>query len=96
MTLDNLSRIENAESILRAFGFRQFRVRFHGDLARIEIDAEELPRALESANARKIKEAVQGAGFADVILDPHGYRQGSLNSALTTQMRSFAWCYGRP
>jgi pyridinium-3,5-biscarboxylic acid mononucleotide sulfurtransferase len=85
VTLDNLSRIENAESILRAFGFRQFRVRFHGDLARIEIDPQELPRALESATARKIKEAVQGAGFADVVLDPQGYRQGSLNSVPTTR-----------
>jgi pyridinium-3,5-biscarboxylic acid mononucleotide sulfurtransferase len=85
VTAENLSRIENAESALREFGFRQFRVRFHGDLARIEIDPRELPRALEPAAASKIKEAVQGAGFAEVALDPQGYRQGSLNSALRTR-----------
>ena len=85
VTVENLSRIERAESVLREFGFRQFRVRFHGDLARIEIDPQELPRALGPATARRIKEGVQGAGFAYVTLDPQGYRQGSLNAALNTK-----------
>jgi pyridinium-3,5-biscarboxylic acid mononucleotide sulfurtransferase len=85
VTVENVSRIERAESVLREYGFRQFRVRFHGDLARIEIDREELPRALEPTNARRIEEGVQGAGFADVALDLQGYRQGSLNAALNTK-----------
>jgi pyridinium-3,5-biscarboxylic acid mononucleotide sulfurtransferase len=85
VTVENVSRVERAESVLREFGFRQFRVRFHGDLARIEIDREELPRALEPAIARGIEEGVQGAGFAHVTLDPQGYRQGSLNAALNTK-----------
>jgi pyridinium-3,5-biscarboxylic acid mononucleotide sulfurtransferase len=85
VTVENVSRVERAESVLREFGFRQFRVRFHGDLARIEIDREELPRAFEPAIARGIEEGVRGAGFAHVTLDPQGYRQGSLNAALNTK-----------
>lgn len=82
VTVENLSRIERAESVLRKFGFRQFRIRSYGDHARIEIDSRELPRALEPANARLIAAGVQSTGFAGVTFDPQGYRQGSLNAAL--------------
>jgi pyridinium-3,5-biscarboxylic acid mononucleotide sulfurtransferase len=82
VTSDNLFRVERAETVLRDYGFRQFRVRFYGDLARVEIDVEELPRALEASTASKIREGVQSAGFSEVTLDPQGYRQGSLNAAL--------------
>jgi len=84
VTHENLSRIERAESVLRELGFRQFRVRFHGDLARIEIDLRELPRALEATTARAIREGVKRSGFTETIIDPKGYRQGSLNAALST------------
>ena len=82
VTIENLSRIERAESALRAFGFRQFRVRSFGELARIEIAADELPRALAPEMAEALTGKVRETGFAQVLLDPDGYRQGSLNAAL--------------
>lgn len=82
VTIQNLSQVERGEAILRALDFRQFRVRHHGDLARIEIASEELPRALEMNLAETLAERFKRLGFASVTLDPQGYRQGSLNAAL--------------
>jgi len=82
VTVENLSRIEQAENALREFGFRQVRVRSHGELARIEIAPDELPRALQVEMAEAIAERIRETGFAEVTLDPEGYRQGSLNAAL--------------
>jgi uncharacterized protein len=82
VTVEDLSRIERGESVLRDLGFRQFRVRSHGNLARIEIEAPELERALEIEMARTLAERIRSVGFAYVTLDLEGYRQGSLNSVL--------------
>jgi uncharacterized protein len=82
VTIETLSRIEKAENVLREFGFRQIRVRAHGELARIEIAPDELPRALQAEIAEAIAARVRNAGFAYVTLDLDGYRQGSLNAAL--------------
>lgn len=82
VTVETLSRIERAESAVREFGFRQIRVRSHGELARIEIAPDELPRALQAELAEALFERVRETGFTLVTLDPEGYRQGSLNSAL--------------
>lgn len=82
VTVENLSRIERAENALRDFGFRQIRVRSHGELARIEIAPDELPRALQVDMAEALAERVRGIGFTNVTLDLEGYRQGSLNAAL--------------
>ena len=82
VTIETLSRIEKAENVLREFGFRQIRVRAHGELARIEIAPDELPRALQAEIAEAIAARVRNAGFAYVTLDLDGYRQGSLNVAL--------------
>jgi uncharacterized protein len=82
VTIETLSRVERAENVLREFGFRQVRVRAHGELARIEIAPEELPRALQAEMAEAIATRVRGAGFAYATLDLDGYRQGSLNAAL--------------
>jgi len=82
VTIETLSRIEKAENVLREFGFRQIRVRAHGELARIEIAPDELPRALQAEIAEAIAVRVRNAGFAYVTLDLDGYRQGSLNAAL--------------
>lgn len=82
VTPELLERVERAEAALRALQFRQFRVRAHGELARVEIAAEELPRALETQMAGRIAAAVRAAGFTWVTLDLEGYRQGSLNAAL--------------
>ena len=81
---DLLARIEGAEAALRALGFRQFRVRAFGELARIELDRQELARGFEPECSRQIAAAVRAAGFARVELDPEGYRQGSLNALLKT------------
>jgi|SRR3984957_663742 len=82
VTPELLAKIDRAEAVLRALDFRQFRVRAHGDLARIEIAADELARGFEPAIARQIADGVKGAGFAFVTVDLEGYRQGSLNSLL--------------
>jgi pyridinium-3,5-biscarboxylic acid mononucleotide sulfurtransferase len=77
-----LDKIDRAETVLRNLGFRQFRVRAHGELARIELAQDELARGLEPALANRIAEGVKGAGFSFVALDLEGYRQGSLNALL--------------
>jgi uncharacterized protein len=82
VTSEKLRQIDEAEEALRALGFRQLRVRHHGDLARIEIAPEELPRALELERARAMSAALHAVGFRWVALDLDGYRTGSLNEIL--------------
>jgi uncharacterized protein len=82
VTPERLTLIENGEAILRALGFRQFRVRLHDQLARIEIAREELPLAMTPEMAATISRRFKAAGFLYVALDLEGYRQGSLNAAL--------------
>jgi uncharacterized protein len=82
VTIDTIKTIEQGEEAIRALGFRQFRVRFHGDLVRIEIAKEELPRALTLENAQAFTSIFKQLGFLYVTLDLEGYRQGSLNAAL--------------
>jgi pyridinium-3,5-biscarboxylic acid mononucleotide sulfurtransferase len=82
VTPELLAKIDRAEAVLRALEFRQFRVRAHGELARIEIAPEELARGFELEISRKISEGVKSVGFSFVTLDLEGYRQGSLNSLL--------------
>ena len=82
VTAERLSMVERGEAALRELGFRQFRVRLHDNMARIEIAPDELPRALDSAMAAQIAAALKAAGFLFVALDLEGYRQGSLNEAL--------------
>jgi uncharacterized protein len=82
VTPELMEKIDRAESVLRDLGFRQFRVRAHGDLGRIELALDELSRGLEPAVSAQILAGVKRAGFAIVTIDPEGYRQGSLNSVL--------------
>ena len=82
VTPERLALIERGEAALRELGFRQFRVRIHDNLARVEISQEEMPRALSQEIAAAISERLKSAGFAYVALDLQGYRQGSLNEAL--------------
>jgi uncharacterized protein len=82
VTPETLARIERGEEVLRRFGFRQFRVRDHGRLARIEIAPDELERALAPEMARRFVEAFKPLGYDYVTLDLEGYRQGSLNASL--------------
>jgi len=82
VTVENLSQIEQAEDALHALGFPQVRVRHHGDLARIEIAREDLPRALSMEMLDRMTVALRGAGFLYVTLDAQGYRSGSMNDVL--------------
>jgi uncharacterized protein len=82
VTPERLLLVENGEAILRELGFRQFRVRLHDKLARIEIAPEELPLAMTPEMGAKIAQRFKAAGFLYVAIDLEGYRQGSLNAAL--------------
>jgi pyridinium-3,5-biscarboxylic acid mononucleotide sulfurtransferase len=82
VTRENLSQVEQAEAALHALGFPQVRVRHHGDLARIEIAAEDLQRALSLQVLEKITAAIKPLGFLYVTLDTEGYRSGSMNQTL--------------
>jgi uncharacterized protein len=82
VTIANVKTVERGEEAIRALGFRQFRVRFHADLVRIEIAPEELNRALDPAIARQFTAIFKPLGFHYVTLDLEGYRQGSLNAGL--------------
>jgi len=85
VTPELLGKVERAESVLRQLGFRQFRARAHGELARIELASDELSRGLQPEMANEIAQGVKTAGFAFVTLDLEGYRQGSLNSLLKSK-----------
>lgn len=82
VTEDKLRMIERAENVLRGLGFRVCRVRHHDSTARIEIGIDELPRAYEPGLAATIERELRALGYADVTIDPRGYRLGSLNDAL--------------
>lgn len=82
VTVETIRTIEEGEEAIRALGFRQFRVRFHGELVRIEIAKDELEKALTVESANAFTEIFKSLGFLYVTLDLEGYRQGSLNAAL--------------
>jgi pyridinium-3,5-biscarboxylic acid mononucleotide sulfurtransferase len=83
VTPDRLALIERGEAALRDLGFRQFRVRLHEKLARVEIAPDEMPRAMSPEMASSIASRLKTAGFSYVALDLEGYRQGSLNETLS-------------
>jgi uncharacterized protein len=83
VTPERLSLVERGEAALRSLGFRQFRVRLHDKLARVEIAPDEMPRALSPDMAAAIAKELKAAGFTYVSLDLEGYRQGSLNETLS-------------
>jgi uncharacterized protein len=80
-----LARIEAAEAALRALGFRQFRVRHHDQVARVEIAADELPRAFDLRE--RLGRDLQAAGYTFVALDVFGYRSGAMNVLLPSAPR---------
>ena len=84
VTPEALNVIERGEDALRAMGFRQFRVRHHGEIVRIEIACEELPRALTPEMASAFTAVFRELGFKFVTLDLEGFRSGSMNQLLTT------------
>ena len=82
VTKEALQAVERGEDALRALGFRQVRVRHHGDIVRIEIAREELARALTGEMAREFTRIFKDLGFQFVTLDLEGFRSGSMNSLL--------------
>jgi uncharacterized protein len=80
VTPERLAQVERAEEVLRAAGFREFRVRHHGEVARIETAPSERNRAIEIA--AQLDGALRALGFDAVLLDVQGYRQGALNEVL--------------
>jgi len=85
VTRENLSQVEQAEDALRSLGFRQLRVRHHGNLARIEISRAELPLALSVDMLDRITTALRPIGFTYITLDTQGYRSGSMNDILPAE-----------
>jgi uncharacterized protein len=82
---DKLGRIEKAEDYLRSLGFRQFRVRSHGDIARIEAAGEERRRFFDETALDDISRRLKSFGFLYVAFELEGYVMGSLNKVLTQQ-----------
>jgi uncharacterized protein len=82
VTPEKLRQIERGEDALHALGFRVCRVRHHDTLARVEVAREELHRALEPEMRGAIVRELQAAGYESVVIDPDGYRTGSLNEGL--------------
>ena len=85
VTPEALALVEQGEEAIRALGFRQFRVRHHGEIVRIEIAREELERALDPAMAAEFTRIFKGLGFKFVTLDLEGFRSGSMNSLLPAE-----------
>jgi uncharacterized protein len=84
VTVEKLQMIDRGEEILRTLGFHQFRVRHHGDVARIEFAREEMPRALTVEMFEALGREFKRIGFQFVAVDVQGYRTGALNEVLTT------------
>lgn len=84
ITHERLGRVEQAEEALYELGFREFRVRFEDDTARLEISIEEIGRCGEEATRTELVRRIRDAGFRRVVLDLAGFRSGSLNDAVRT------------
>jgi uncharacterized protein len=88
ITLDRLRRVEDAETVLRSHGFRLYRVRDRGEVARIEVGPDEQPRLEDTELRGRLIPAIQATGFARVEFDPHGYRTGALFPGSTSTLTS--------
>ena len=82
ITAGKLAQIELAESIVRSEGFVEFRVRHHGDVARLELRQDEIDRLFEDGRRQRIISGLKAAGYSYVALDLQGFRSGSLNEVL--------------
>jgi uncharacterized protein len=85
VTAEALAMVEHGEDALRSLGFRQVRVRHHGDIARLEISRDELPRALTQEMFAEFTRIFKALGFTFVALDTEGFRSGSMNSSSAIQ-----------
>jgi uncharacterized protein len=90
VTTEALSAVEQGEDYLRQLGFRQFRVRHHGQIVRIEFARQEMPRAMTPEMAAEFTRVFKSLGFKFVTLDLEGFRSGSMNALLTPDQISAA------
>jgi len=86
ITVEKLRQVAAAESAVRQLGFRGFRVRHHGDIARLEVPRDQFPLAIDRAD--ELLEGVSAAGYRHVALDLAGYRSGSMNEVLNARLKS--------
>jgi uncharacterized protein len=84
VTVEKLRMIDEGEQVIRSLGFQQFRVRHHGDVARIEFAPEEMPKALNVEVFDTLGREFRRIGFQFVAVDVQGYRSGALNEVLTS------------
>ncbi len=82
ITPERLQKVGRAEERIKALGFRQLRVRYHGEIARLEIDVKEMDRLLSQDLREKVVQILKEEGFIYTTLDLQGYRQGAMNEAL--------------
>jgi pyridinium-3,5-biscarboxylic acid mononucleotide sulfurtransferase len=82
VTAENLAAVEGAEELLRELGFRIFRVRHHGEIARIEVAREEITALLSAEMVERVVRGMKALGFKFVAVDLEGYRSGSMNAVL--------------
>ena len=82
ITLEALQKVEQGEQVLRQMGFRVARVRYHGEVARLEVEAREISRLLETETREKVDSALKSIGFRFVTVDLKGFRSGSLNEGI--------------
>lgn len=83
VTIERLATVDRGEEIMRSMGFREFRVRHHDNLVRLEISPDELDRALNREVVDRLAQKFRALGFRYVTLDLHGYRTGAMNEVLT-------------
>lgn len=88
ITAEKLDRVGKAEELLDALGFTQYRVRSHGDLARIEVSPDEIDRFFDSSLREKVTKEFKKLGFVYVSLDLTGYRTGSMNESLKEEEKA--------
>lgn len=90
VTVERLTKVGTAERALRTLGLRTFRVRYHGEVARLEVAGDELPRLFEPGFRAEVDQAVKAAGFTFVALDLEPFRSGRLNDSLKPPVSSLA------
>lgn len=83
ITAERLDKVAVAEELMRSLGFRQFRVRYHGEVARIEVDSNSIPLFLDDCMRKRVVEGLKEIGFVYVTLDLEGYRTGSMNEVFS-------------
>ncbi|HEX6043043.1 MAG TPA: ATP-dependent sacrificial sulfur transferase LarE [Pyrinomonadaceae bacterium] len=86
VTIERLNKVDRGEEILREFGFREFRVRHHDTLVRLEISAAEMDRVLRKDVIAQLAARFRELGFKYVTLDLQGFRSGSMNEALPIEI----------